>query len=236
VARGDATSRKAADFLGGPPRLFEAAGREQLIVLLEHGLSFDSTVLDIGCGVLRGGRWIIPLLDPEHYCGIEPWGELVERGLREFVDPRVVALKRPRFDHNDRFDFSVFGTRFTHFVARSIWTHTSKPQIETMLDGFLESGTDRAVMLASMIPASRLASLPSSVQRGLRKAAARTFRPDYRGDRWVGRSRESEADGMVGHSFGWVRRACAQRGLVVRLLRRPPLNGGGQIWAVVRRR
>jgi hypothetical protein len=94
------------------------------------GLTFSSRVLDVGCGVLRGGRWIIPLLDAEHYCGIEPQEHLIERGLREFVDPAVVELKRPRFDHNDRFDFSPFGVRFTHFMARSVWTHASKPQVE----------------------------------------------------------------------------------------------------------
>jgi SAM-dependent methyltransferase len=114
------------EFLGGPPRLFERVGREQAIVLLEHGLTFESTVLDIGCGVLRGGRWIIPLLKPSHYCGIEPQRQMVERGLQDFVDQEILALKSPRFDYNDRFDFSVFDMKFSHFLARSIWTHASK--------------------------------------------------------------------------------------------------------------
>jgi hypothetical protein len=215
--------------------LFEAAGREQLIVLLEHALSFDSIVLDIGCGVLRGGRWIIPLLEPGHYCGIEPHRESVERGLREFVDPRVVALKRPRFDHNDRFDPSVFGVRFTHVLARSIWTHASKSQIETMLDGFVRWSTEDAVLLASMIPASRLAALPSPMRSVVRRGRRRLILPEYGGDRWVGQSHESDAKGMVGHGLRWLRRVCADRGLHARLLRRPPLNGGGQVWLAVRR-
>jgi len=204
------------DFVGGPPHLFEAAGREQLIVLLEHGLRFDSIVLDVGCGALRGGRWVIPLLDTGHYCGIEPVRAMVERGLRDFVDPGIVALRRPRFDHNDRFDFSVFGVAFTHVVARSIWTHSSKLQIETMLESFLACGTEESVFLASF--------LPGGEEEGLE---------DYAGDAWVGRSHMSEQKGVVGHSWAWIVDACEGRGLVARRLDRPPLHR--QVWCSIQR-
>jgi SAM-dependent methyltransferase len=222
-------------FLGGPPELFERAGRESLIVLLEHGLAAESTVLDIGCGVLRGGRWIIPLLDPEHYCGIEPQRGMVERGLREFVPSDVVRIKRPRFDHNDRFDFSVFGTRFSHFLARSVWTHTSKRQIETMLDGVREFGTEDAVLLASFLEPSRFANAPHPVKAVLRRLGSGALRPDYLGWEWVGRSDRSNRPGMVAHRFSWIRAAAARRGLEATLVGRPPLTRHGQIWARIRR-
>ncbi|MCB2223527.1 MAG: class I SAM-dependent methyltransferase [Actinobacteria bacterium] len=204
-------------FLGGPPRLFEAAGREQLIVLLEHGLCFDSFVLDVGCGALRGGRWVIPLLDPGHYCGIEPNRAMLERGLREFLDPEVVECKRPRFDGNDRFDFSVFGIRFTHVVARSVWTHASKQQIGAMLDGFAAHSASDGVFLASFLPAGE-----SKAQE------------DYLGEAWVGRSHESDEPGMVGHAWRWVEEECAARGLEAQRLDRAPLTERGQVWCVVR--
>ncbi len=128
--------------------LFDDVGREQLLALLEYGLNLDSVVLDIGCGLLRGGRWLIPLLEPGHYCGLEAVPDRVQQGLDQFLDPALVAIKNPRFDFNTEFDFSVFGVQFTHFVARSIWSHASKPQIEKMLDGFLQCGAPGAVMLA----------------------------------------------------------------------------------------
>lgn len=204
-----------ADFLGGPPEVFETVGREQLAVLLAHGLSFDSTVLDIGCGCLRGGRWIIPLLAPGHYGGIEPQVAMVRKGLERFLEPGMAELKRPRFEHNERFDASPFGMKFTHVLARSVWTHASKPQIGLMLDAVRDHGTPDVVFLASMRP-------------------ARPFRSeDYTGDDWVGKSHKSEEGGMVRHSMAWVKRAASERGLSARLLRRRAVNG--QPWCLVTR-
>jgi SAM-dependent methyltransferase len=206
-----------AEFLGGPPELFVSAGREQLLVLLDEGLSLDSYLLDVGCGPLRGARWTIPLLDAGHYFGIEPQKQMVEKGLAHFIDPEIVHLRRPTFDWNDRFDFSVFGRKFTHFMARSIWTHCSKKSIETMLDGFVAWSEPEGVFLASLKPAKPF---------GL---------PDYQGDEWVGKSHESTASGSVAHSLSWLREQCRRRGLTVRTLDREPLQEKGQIWSVIRR-
>ncbi|MEO1129173.1 MAG: class I SAM-dependent methyltransferase [Planctomycetota bacterium] len=205
-----------ADFVGGPPDEFDRLGREQLGVLLDHGLTFESRLLDVGCGALRGGRWVIPLLDPGHYCGIEPQPHMVERGLREFVSDGIVELKQPRFDYNDQFDFSVFGVEFTHFIARSVWSHTSKQQIELMLDGVAAHGTSDCVCLASFCPA------------GLFGAG------DYKGDGWIGKSHESTEGGIVRHSLGWIRKAAAARGLQADIVRTRRVVRG-QPWCIVTR-
>src|SRR5213082_1830019 len=57
-------------FFGVPVKDFAFAGREQLAYLMDAGLKQDSQVLDIGCGVLRAGYWLIHYLDPGCYCGI----------------------------------------------------------------------------------------------------------------------------------------------------------------------
>jgi SAM-dependent methyltransferase len=205
-----------AGFLGGPPKLFDSAGREQLIVLLEYGLKFDSMLLDIGCGCLRGGRWMIPLLDGGHYFGIESNRHMVDKGLESFIAREMIELKKPRFDYNDQFDFSVFNVKFTHFIARSIWTHASKPQVEQMLDGFAASAEPNGVMLTSYVPAKIFGG-----------------RADYQGARWIGQSHESEERGMIAHSFGWLQAACRRRGLTVRRVPRAPFNE--QVWLEVSR-
>lgn len=40
-------------FLGVPRQTFEVGGRAQFVRLLNHGLTPESKVLDIGCGCLR---------------------------------------------------------------------------------------------------------------------------------------------------------------------------------------
>ena len=205
------------DFTGGPPEDFDRVGREQLVALLEHGLLPTSTVADIGCGALRGGCWVIPLLEPGNYCGVEPNRSMVEAGLKN-LDPEVVRLKRPRFSYNAEFDLSDFDTRFSHVLMRSIWTHASKRQIEASLDSIVTWGAEDVVVLTSVIKPSR---------------SPFSGRADYKGDSWVGRSHESDQPGMVAHSYGWIRKACEARELRVERWNRPPLNG--QYWLRVTR-
>jgi hypothetical protein len=183
-------------FLGVPVRDFEKGGRELLIYLLNAGLNPDSKVIDIGCGVLRGGYWVIHLLDRNCYCGIEPHTERLEMGINTILEPETLEAKRPRFDTNPHFNTSVFGEKFDFFLAYSIWTHASKLQIETMLDSFLRDAKDDGVFLTSYLPAS-------------------PDRPDYQGDKWYGTSHESDVPGCINHSLDWIKAACNRRGLAV---------------------
>ena len=204
-------------FLGGRRKHFETAGRKLLMTLVGEGLFPSSSVLDVGCGCLRGGYWLIHFLDAGNYCGIEPNTTMLEAGRRVLLEPGLEAVKQPRFDNNSDFDFSVFSRRFDFVVARSIWTHTSKAQIETMLDGFVSTANDDAVFLASF-------KRPS------------LFRRDYQGDKWIGVSHEPDStEGAVRHSLGWIRGQCRTRGLDVTVIRDPTFNFGSQTWLRVKR-
>ena len=136
-------------FTGGPPDYFETAGRLQLATLLREGIYPDSKVLDVGCGCLRGGYWMIHFLGRGCYFGIEPAVFMLNKGIQHVLEPEVFREKQPRFDNNDRFDFSVFGEKFDVVLARSIWTHTSKKQIQIMLDSFAANSSPNAFFLAS---------------------------------------------------------------------------------------
>jgi len=203
----------ASKFYGVPIAGFEDAGRQQFILLLMAGLRPQSKVLDIGCGVLRAGYWLIHFLDPHCYYGIEPHGERLETGRSQIVERDVERTKHPHFDTNANFDSGIFGTKFDFFLAYSIWTHASKPQIEMMLDNFLRDSNPDAVFLTSILPA---------------------FWPgdDYRGEKWFGTSHESAKPGCIRHSLDWIERACRHRGLHVRKLGR---ERDGQTWLQVAR-
>ncbi|TFI60303.1 class I SAM-dependent methyltransferase [Sphingomonas parva] len=217
----DAAARlKAAGlYLGGPDHLFDEGGRKQLMILLHHGLTPDSRLLDIGCGSLRAGHWLIRLLDPDRYYGIEPGFEMVDAGLRALLPAEIVTAKRPRFDTNRDVDFSVFGARFDYVLARSIWTHAPKRAILSMLDGFLTNGAPHAVFLTSFLEPP----LP--------------WFDEYRGESWVppGANVRPGLGNMVRHSFGWIRRACSARGLRVDRVRNRAFAFGGQTWLAIRR-
>lgn len=197
----------AGIFLGGPIRKFEDVGRHQLALLLEQGLQADSRVLDVGCGALRAGYWIMRLLDPGCYFGIEPNQEMLDAGRRMIVTDAVIEAKRPRFDHNDRFDFSVFGTTFDFVIARSIWTHTSPDQLCTMLDQFAATTAPGGILLASI-------------------KECPWYRRQHRGRDWVGKSHESEQGGTVAYRVSWIADRCRERGLEARKLERR----FGQTW------
>ena len=199
-------------FLGGPSELFDMAGRMQLMLLVKEGLYPESKVLDIGCGCLRAGYWLIHFLNPSCYFGIEPNRTMLEAGFENILEPGLIGLKRPKFDGNADFDFSVFGERFDFFVARSIWTHASKIQIRAMLDGFVRHANRRATFLTSYVK-------PSLFRRS-----------DYKGTDWVGRSHTSDVPGIVRHSLSWIRRECQVRQLPVEPIRQNAFNFGGQKW------
>lgn len=239
-------------FLGGPRHDFERVGRLCLEVLLREGLAPGSRVLDVGAGALRVGYWLMRVLDPARYFAIEPNRAMLEVGLEQIVEPDVLARARPRFDHNDRFDFAVFGERFDFVLARSIWTHTSKQQIRTMLRSFADTAAPGGALLATYHPASAVYShRPRS--RRLRALWARAAMSlpleeltplllalpalggsrEYEGERWVGLSHESGEPGVVQHSLAWVARESSALGLQTRLLPYPVVND--QYWLRVRR-
>jgi hypothetical protein len=205
----------ATTFLGVPVRDFEKGGRELFVYLLNAGLNPDSKLVDIGCGVLRGGYWLIHFLDPGCYCGIEPHAGRLEMGTRTILEPATLAEKRPRFDTNACFDTSGFRERFDYFLAYSVWTHASKPQIGAMLDSFLRDATERGVFLTSYFPAG-------------------WGRPDYQGDAWYGTSHESDVPGCIYHDRRWIRAECERRGLTMRELGRDETYG--QRWLAITRR
>ena len=199
------------EFVGCPLEVFEATARDPLCVALMAGLKRDSAVLEIGCGCLRVGYWFISYLNPGRYCGIEPNARMLDAG-RELILGDLASEKRPRFSHNDDFDFRVFETIFDFVIAFSIWSHASKPQISRMLDSFRETARPGARFAATwFVPRENL--------------------PDYQGTSWVGRSHQSDVPGVVAHDPTWLAEAAASRGLGCQFL--DDIMTLGQNWVII---
>lgn len=198
-------------FLGGPVETFEAIGRLQLIALLRCGLYPDSRVLDLGCGSLRGGYWLVHFLRPERYFGIEPNAAMLEVGKNEILGAELLAEKRPDFLTNENFDPAEFGVEFDFFLARSIWTHASREQIEQMLDAFARYGAGDSVFLTSFLPAEH-------------------GETGYSDTDWVGRSHESDTRGVVRHELKWIETECGKRNFSLQEL---SVDRKRQVWLLI---
>ena len=108
----------------GPPDQYDFMGATQFRLLTALGLCEDHRLLDIGCGSLRAGRFLMMYLRPGRYFGIEPNAWLIEAARDQEIGRDLFALRRPRFDHNADMRFDVFGCRFDALVAQSIFSHT----------------------------------------------------------------------------------------------------------------
>lgn len=104
-------------------------GKHQYHFLVSKGLRSHHRFLDIACGSLRLGQYLIPFLDEGHYFGLEGEEALVRAGLERELSPEVAALKQPRFAFNYDFDFA-FVDGFDFAIAQSLFTHLTLDDIE----------------------------------------------------------------------------------------------------------
>jgi hypothetical protein len=224
---------------------FAHIGRLQLIALLRRGLTPDSPVIDVGCGGLRAGYWLIHFLDRGRYHGIEPRQSSVDTARAQLLEPGLEDAKAPRFDYNGDFDLSVFGIAPRFVLARSIWTHTAKSQIEALLDSFAAVAAPDALLLASYIPAASpgserrsdrlMARLQSLARRNGAPRPHKAHRRDYQGTGWAGHTplATDKTHKVIAHRFDWIADQCTRRGLSVKQSSED--NFGGQTWLEVRR-
>lgn len=192
--------------LGRAIEHFERVGRMQFNTLIRNGLYPSHSLLELECGALSGGYFAIHFLEPGRYFGIDSNRSHVRLGLDHFVEPGLVTAKRPRFDFNDAYDFSVFGERFDFVFARSLWTRVKQEQIRAMLDGFAAHASEQGVFLTSYW------------NFGLRFRDAKT-----------GKRTKPEP------SLDWIHEECLKRDLVVWELNDELTPAHGQIWLRIQR-
>lgn len=108
----------------GPPRQYDFMGATQFRLLTALGLREDHHLLDLGCGSLRAGRFLIHYLLPEHYTGVEPNAWLWQDALDREIGHDIIALKRPRLLADDSFLLAdVADASMDAVVAQSIYSH-----------------------------------------------------------------------------------------------------------------
>jgi SAM-dependent methyltransferase len=127
-------------------------GAYQFDYLLRLGLREGNSLLDIGCGALRGARLFIPYLLPGRYHGIEPEQGLIEEALAHELGTSILEVKRPTFLIDSNYTCSAFGRSFDYLFAHSIFVHTPLSQMRQCLAQARTCMTPASVFAASFTP------------------------------------------------------------------------------------
>jgi len=201
-------------WLGGPPRAFEKVGRMGFVLLLAQGMRPSSRVLDVGCGALRLGYWLMRVLDPGGYHGVEPQQQVLRVGLEQIVEPEVV-------EH-----VGAMPASFARASSPSgIFLASYQP-------------ATLSAVLAERVPPQKPAAAALSLAAH-RPGLARRWPglapfTDYKGSQSVGRDGAPKVSGTVRHRFGRIAGEHERHGLAVRQLPHDVVSH--QYWLRVERR
>lgn len=108
--------------LVGSPKLWSMKREFQVHFLEEAGLTPDDTLLDVGCGTLRGGIPLIRFLAPGHYCGVELRKEALDNGRAELEEANLQHMQ-PRLVLTDDLGSLQLEQRFGFVWAFSVLIH-----------------------------------------------------------------------------------------------------------------
>jgi hypothetical protein len=129
--------------------LYDLLGALQFNLLVMLGMREAHSLLDIGCGSLRGGRFAIMYLREGNYFGIEPESWLVEEGVRQNLGAELAAMKKPSFLYDSEFSAAKFNRKFDYIIAHSIFSHAAPAQIERCFSQTAESMHSGSIFLAT---------------------------------------------------------------------------------------
>jgi SAM-dependent methyltransferase len=137
---------------------WEEIGRLQFDFLLRRGLRPHHRLLDLGCGTLRGGRKLIPYLEPGNYSGIDISAKAIGYA-KELVQSEGHAERLPRLSviRDDNPGFGEFaGDHFDVILAQSVFTHLPPEHIEGCLERIGPMMAARSVFFFTYLPASEI--------------------------------------------------------------------------------
>jgi cyclopropane fatty-acyl-phospholipid synthase-like methyltransferase len=110
---------------------WDEIGALQFYFLRSEGLRPEHTLVDVGCGALRGGVHFVAYLDEGNYCGIDRNRSLVIAGRRELEASGT--RRSARLLVNDGFEVALFGAAFDYALAISLFTHLPSDEIARCL-------------------------------------------------------------------------------------------------------
>jgi len=109
--------------------MWDALGKLQFEFLMGEGLRPEHSLLDVGCGSLRGGVRFAEYLHNGNYYGIDKNMALLEFGRHCELAEHGLSNRRVHLLCREDFDFSHFGKMFDFAIAQSVFTHIPNSSI-----------------------------------------------------------------------------------------------------------
>ncbi len=131
---------------------WDLIGALQLSFMQSQGLRPEHTLLDVGCGSLRGGVHLIPYLNAGNYFGIDINQSLLDAGYAKEIVPLNLAARLPRENLAAVADFAVaplFETKFDFLLAVSVFTHLNWNRIRQAFENLAAVAKPEARFFAS---------------------------------------------------------------------------------------
>lgn len=160
---------------------WEKIGHLQFDFLVSRGLLPEHRMLDVGCGVLRGGRHFIEYLEPGRYFGIDADPEVVA-GAHEELARLGLEARRPSLRLTDSFEVD-FGVQFDFALAQSVFTHLPLNSIGRCLANVSSVMAPGGRFFATYFPGpsgpERWASIPQPAAEGREAVVTHGDRNSY---------------------------------------------------------
>lgn len=120
---------------GKHPHKWDERGKFQFYLLKKMGMKPESKVLDIGCGPIRAGRYLIDYLNKENYTGFD-YNESFISIAKEIIRKKALEEKKPTLLFIDDFEMDNIKGSFDFAIAFSVFNHCDKFQKDNFFRRF----------------------------------------------------------------------------------------------------
>jgi hypothetical protein len=135
--------------LVGPAQVWQEKRDFQVEFLQAHGLQPSNTLVDIGCGVLRGGVPLIEYLDAGNYAGVDVRPEIEPEARAELAEHQLVG-KSPALVFGSRLADTHLGRQFDVAWAFSVLFHLTDEHLTECFAFVREHLTPTGVFYANV--------------------------------------------------------------------------------------
>ena len=140
--------------------LWEEMGKLQLDFLKSQGMRPEHTLLDVGCGCLRGGLHFIQYLDPDNYWGLDISSDILAVG-QQYLRQEGLEHKRPRLlQTNGRTFEELQGRRFDFIFSFGVFSDVPPEQIRELFKNLHDLLSPSGVFFATFGPADKYIANP----------------------------------------------------------------------------